>query len=294
MRSSNPVLSRPEAFQRQGASDANAQQAYGQAPYQQAPYAQPYQQGYAQPGYGQPGYNQPGQGYGQPPAPAEGVMTIEDVIAKTGITLGALFVVAAATFVLLPVALLMPAIVVSAIVGFVTVLMVSMRRRISPAAVLAYSVVEGIFIGALSKMFEYMFPGIVAQAVLGTFVAAGVTLAAYKYLRIRVTSKFRRIVTIATMGIAAMYLINLVVSLFGVSTGLVALGPTAGPLSWLISAVAVVLAVANLIMDFDYIEKGVATRAPASESWRAAFGLAVTMVWLYTELLRILSYFRSN
>ena len=292
MHSTNPVLSRPEAFQRQGASDANGQQSYGQAPYTQAPYGQPYQQGYAQPGYGQPVQGAPG--YGQPVAPAEGVMTIEDVITKTGITLGALFIVAAATFVLLPVSLLAPAILVTAIVGFVTVLMVSMRRRVSPAAVLAYCVVEGVFIGALSKMFEYSWPGIVTQAVLGTFVAAGVTLAAYKYLRIRVTNQFRRIVTIATIGIAVMYLINLVVSLFGVSTGLVALGPTAGPLSWIVSAVAVVLAVANLIMDFDYIERGVAKRAPASESWRAAFGLTVTMVWLYTELLRILSYFRSN
>lgn len=300
MRSTNPVLSRPEAFQRSGGQYDQSQ--YGQAPYGQAPYGQP-QSG--QPQYGQPypqqGYQQapyaPGQ-YSQPgytpQAPAQGVMTIEDVLAKSGTIMGALFVVAAITFIFLPMNLLFPAIIVSAIVGFVTVLIVSMRRVVNPAAVLAYSVVEGVFIGALSKMFQTLYPGIVVQAVLATFVAAAVTLAAYKYLRIRVTSQFRKIVTIATIGIAAMYLINLVVSLFGVSTGLVQIGPTAGPLSWLVSAVAVALAVANLIMDFDYIERGVAAQAPASESWRAAFGLTVTMVWLYTELLRILSYFRSN
>ena len=301
----NPVLSRPEAFQRQGqyaqpgqygpegspqqyGQPPYGQQQYGQAPYGQAPYGQ---QQYGNPPYGQ----QPGQ-YGFPPvpaAPAGGVMRIEDVITKSGITMGGLFLVAAAVFMVMPVSLLMPAIIVTGIVGFITVLMVSMRRTVSPAAVVAYTVVEGIFIGALSKMFNYMFPGIVVQAILGTFIAAGVTLAAYKYFRIRVTNKFRRIVTIATMGIAAMYLVNLVVSLFGVSTGLVAVGPQAGPLSWIVSAVAVVLAVASLIMDFDYIEAGIRNGAPASESWRAAFGLTVTMVWLYTEILRILSYFRN-
>ena len=280
MASSNPVLSRPEAFQRAGQYEQ-----YGQAPYAQQ---------YPQPGYGQAPYAQqyPQPGYGHP-GQAQGLMTIEDVITKTGITLGALIAVAAATFFLLPAALLMPAIVVSAIVGFVTVLMVSMRRIVRPAAVLAYCVVEGVFIGALSKMFEYAYPGLVAQAVLGTFVAAGVTLAAYKYLRIRVTNKFRRIVTMATMGLAAMYLLNLVLSLFSVNTGIIEIGPSAGVLSWLVSGVAVVLAVFSLIMDFDYIERGVANGAPASESWRAAFGLTVTMVWLYTELLRILSYFRN-
>ena len=293
----NPVLSRPEAFQRAPGAAPQYQQpygqpyaGYGQQPYAQQPYAQqPYAQQPGQP-YTQPQYGQPQ--YGQP-APRAGLMTIEDVITKSGVTMGVLFVVAAAAFLLMPLSLVTPTLIVTAIVGFVTVLLVSMRRVVSPAAVLAYSVVEGLFIGGLSKMFEYLYPGIVSQAVLGTFVAAGVTLAAYKTLRIRVTDKFRRIVFIATLGIAAMYLINLVVSLFGVSTGLVAIGPSAGVLSWIVSAVAIVLAVANLIMDFDYIERGVANGAPASESWRAAFGLTVTMVWLYTEILRILSYFRN-
>ena len=164
MRSTNPVLSRPEAFQRSGGQYDQSQ--YGQAPYGQAPYGQP-QSG--QPQYGQPypqqGYQQapyaPGQ-YSQPgytpQAPAQGVMTIEDVLAKSGTIMGALFVVAAITFIFLPMNLLFPAIIVSAIVGFVTVLIVSMRRVVNPAAVLAYSVVEGVFIGALSKMFQTLYP----------------------------------------------------------------------------------------------------------------------------------------
>lgn len=292
----NPVFTRPEAFQRPG--QYPQAQAYGG--YQQ--YQQP-GTGYQQPGYGyqQPGYQQPGQfqpGYPAPgqgqPLQTQGTMTIDDVITKSAITMGTLFLAAAATFVLLPVSLLTPTLLVTAIVGFVTVLLVSMRSRVSPGAVLAYAVVEGLFIGAFSKLFEFLYSGIVVQAILGTFVAAGVTLAAYRYFRIRVTEKFRRIVGIATMGVAAMFLVNLVLSLFGVSTGLVAIGPSAGPLAWIVSLVCVVLAVVNLITDFDYIERGIAVGAPSSESWRAAFGLTVTMVWLYTEILRILSYFRNN
>ena len=195
---------------------------------------------------------------------------------------------------LMPAALLVPALIITAIVGFVTVLLVASRRKISPAAVMAYVVVEGIFIGAISKLFESLYSGIVVQAILGTFIAAGITLAAYKFFRIRVTDRFRKVVLLATMGLAAMYLVNFLLSLFAVNTGLVAIGPSAGILAWLVSGVAVVLAVFNLVMDFDYIERGIANRAPASESWRAAFGLTVTMVWLYTELLRIMSYFRSN
>ena len=98
---------------------------------------------------------------------------------------------------------------------------------------------------------------------------------------------------VTSIGIAVMYLVNLVLSLFSVNTGLVAIGPSAGPLAWIVSAVAVALAVASLIMDFDYIEQGVRNQLPASESWRGAFGLTVTMVWLYTELLRVMSYFRN-
>jgi uncharacterized YccA/Bax inhibitor family protein len=157
-----------------------------------------------------------------------------------------------------------------------------------------YSVIEGVFIGAFSKLFELMYPGIVAQAVLATFVAAGVTLAANKYFRIRVTDKFRKIVVMSTFAFLGVVIVNLVLALFGVNLGIRTIGGGVSGIAILVSLVAVVLAVLNLILDFDYIEQGIAMRAPASESWRAAFGLTVTMVWLYTELLRILSYFRSN
>jgi len=292
MRSTNPVFSRSEQFsspQQAPYPPYGAQQPYGApgapgAYGQQLPGQQPY--GYGQQPWGQP---QP-----QQAPPAAGVMTIDDVITKTAITMGVLFLSAALTFMFLPPQLIMPVALVSGLVAFVTVLFVALRRRLNPAGVLVYSVLEGVFIGAFSLMFELFWPGIVVQAVLATFVAAGATLAAYKFLAIRVTSQFRRIVTMSTFALLGLMLVNLVLALFGIDLGIRDIGGGPSLLSVIISIVAVVLAVANLIMDFDYIEQGVRNRLPASESWRAAFGLTVTMVWLYTELLRIMSYFRSN
>ena len=164
---------------------------------------------------------------------------------------------------------------------------------INPALVLLYAAIEGVFIGMISKYFEYLYSGIVAQAVLGTFAAAGVTLAAYKFFNIRVTPKFQKVVIIATIGFAVAMLLNFLLSLAGFNLGLRDDGT--GSVSLLaigVSALGVILAVLNLVLDFDYIEQGVAMGAPAKESWRGAFGLTVTMVWLYIEILRILSYLR--
>lgn len=286
MRSTNPVFSRAEAFNgQQGSYPPAGQYAPGQPHPGQAYPGQPYP--------GQP-YPAPGQQYGYQPVPTTGVMTIDDVITKSAITMGVLMATAAVTFLMLPIQLLSVTAIVAGLVAFVTVMIVSFRRTISPALVLVYAAIEGVFIGAFSAMFEYLYPGIVTPAVLGTFVAAGVTLAAYKYFRIRVTSQFRKMVTIGTIALAGVMLVNLVLSLFGVNTGIISVTGQVSLLAILFSALGVGLAVMNLILDFDYIEQGIAMRAPASESWRGAFGLTVTMVWLYTELLRILSYFQRN
>ena len=288
MQSRNPVLSKAPAFQ-----------------------PSPYAPAYDQPGTGPLVLDQP---YGsQPYAPPQpyattGTMTLDDVLTKTAVTLGLLIVAAAVSFWGLQRLTVDPAspfsmpnlgvpfavMTVSGLVAFGAVFLVSFRRAVNPAFVLAYAVIEGVFIGALSLIFELYYPGIVLPAAFGTFVAAGVTLAAYKLLRIRVSSKFRRMVAIGTMALAGVYLVNFILSLFGVRLGIVTVTGAVGPLALLMSAIGVGLAVFNLILDFDYIEQGVRAGAPASESWRAAFGLAVTMVWLYTELLRILSYFSRD
>lgn len=266
MRSSNPVLSRPDAF---------------------TPQQQPAQGGFQQP-YG---YQQPGQYAPQQPVQAGGVMTIDDVITKSAITLGTVIGVAALTFMFMPARFLMAGMIISAIAGFVTVMVVAARRVINPGAVLVYAAVEGIFMGAVSKLYESLWNGIVPAAVLATVVASAATLGAYKFFRIRVTNKFRKMVMIGTLAYAGVLLVNFVLSLFGINF---LFGHGNMALLLLISALGVGLAVFNLILDFDYIEQGIAMQAPASESWRAAFGLTVTLVWLYIEMLRLLSYFRSN
>ncbi|WP_257478173.1 Bax inhibitor-1/YccA family protein [Acidipropionibacterium jensenii] len=280
----NPVFARAEAFQ----PHSNQQVWQGQQGYPQG-----YQQSQSwggQPAAAGPGYDP----YAQQSQP---VMTFDDVVAKTGLVLLTIFAIGVVTYlgVIDRPGLAGGAALLSALVGFVTVMIVASRAKVPVAGVIAYAVIEGVFIGAISAIFERMFPGIVVQAVLGTFCAAGVTLAAYKFLNIRVTSRFRQVVTIATIGFAVAMLANLVMAFFvPAGLGLRAFGAGAGWLPILCSAIGVVLAAMNLVVDFDSAEQGVRNQAPASESWRAAFGVAVTMVWLYTEILRILSYFRSN
>jgi uncharacterized YccA/Bax inhibitor family protein len=273
LRSSNPILSKKDAF-------TPAAPNGGYAPYQ----AYPGVSGQAYAPYGQAPYGV---------EPVQGRMTFDDVITKTAVVMGLLVITAAVSWMLVPATLYLPALILSALVGFGVVLLVSFRRRVSPPLVFVYAVLEGVFIGMISKLFEQMYSGIVVQAVIGTFVAAGVTLAAYKFFNIRVTPRFTKVVVIATIAFAGVMLINFVLSLFGINLGLRAYA--GGPVSLLAVAFALLgagLAVLNLVLDFDYIERGVAIGAPANESWRAAFGLTVTMVWLYVEILRLLSYIR--
>lgn len=277
----NPIIGRPDAFTRHSTQQAHPQ-GYGQ---QQAPGNDPYMQQF-------PAQQQNYNPY-QQPVSTGAVMTLDDVIAKTAITLGTVALFAVAAFMLIPLSLLTPALIGSGIVGLVTVFLVAGRARLPIGGVLFYAAVEGIFVGAFSKFFEYMWSGIVVSAVLATFVTAAVTLAAYRFFNIRVTAKFRKVVTIATISFAGVVLVNFVLALFGVQTGIREIGSGAGMLSIGISIVAIVLAVLNLITDFDSVENGIAAQAPAQESWRAAFGITITMVWLYTEILRILSYFRN-
>jgi uncharacterized YccA/Bax inhibitor family protein len=278
LRSSNPILSKQDAFT--PAAPQYGQQGHTQ--YVQDPYAQ---QQYGQNPYAQqPGYA---------PAGVEPRMTFDDVITKTAIVMGVLVISATLAWMFIPPALTMPSLILSSLVGFGVVLLVSFRRVISPPLVFLYAAIEGVFIGMFSAMFNAIYPGIVMQAVIGTFAAAGVTLAAYKFFNIKVTPKFQKVVIIATIAFAVAMLINFIASLLGFNMGLRDGGT--GPISLLavgFSILGCVLAVLNLVLDFDYIERGVAIGAPASESWRGAFGLTVTMVWLYVEILRLLSYIR--
>ncbi len=256
--------------------------------------------GYGTSGYGTSGYGSgPGQsGYGPVPGTEvdQGRMSIDTVVQKTSMTLGVLLVSALATWILSPPISsesangLLGLAMGGALVGFALAMVNSFKRVISPALVLAYAAVEGVFIGGFSKYFEAVFPGIVISAVLGTLAAFVGTLTAYKVLDIKVSDKFRRGVVAAMFGFVAVTLLDFVLSFFGLEVGFNGYG-TLGLIS---SVVGVVFGVLLLILDFDFVERGVAAGLPERESWRAAFGLTVTLVWLYIEILRILAILRGS
>ncbi|MCO7237811.1 MULTISPECIES: Bax inhibitor-1/YccA family protein [unclassified Aeromicrobium] len=233
-----------------------------------------------------------------------GLMTIESSVEKTAISLAVVVAVAAVTWFMTPdlsvdstgFATIGMLATVGALAGFALSMVNSFKKVVSPALVLAFAAAEGVFVGAFSKIIAAYVgdPTIVFQAVLATMVAFGATLAAYKFFNIQVTDKFRKVVMISMFAFVGVMLVNFVLSITGVleSGGLRSFDNPG--LSLIVSAVAVVLGVFMLIMDFDFVERGVEAGLPERESWRAAFGLTVTLVWLYIEILRILAILRGQ
>ncbi|HET6742487.1 MAG TPA: Bax inhibitor-1/YccA family protein [Kribbella sp.] len=274
MQSSNPVLNRSSAF-------APGQ---GQAYPGAAPYGQPAPYGYG--GSGMP----PQQQQGAPAASRP--MTLDDVIVKTAITLGVVVAAAAAAWWWVPDTLVSPVFLAGALVAFALSMVLSFSRKVNPALVMVFAAAEGVFLGIGSKFIANWVghSDIIVQAVLATMVTTGLTLATYKYFAIKVTPKFTKMVVIGTMGFAGVLLVNLLLSLFGVHTGISGFGP----MGLLFAALGAGLAVFNLILDFDLVEQGVRHGAPQNEAWRAAFALTVTLVWLYWNILRILAILRGG
>ena len=235
----------------------------------------------------QPGYEAPGQ-------VVNDRMTFDDVLAKTAISLGGLFLVAAFAYYLIPPQFLYPVGIIGGLVAFIVPFVVIRSRAASPVGNIAYAVAEGLLLAAFSKIFEQYYPGIIVQAVLGTFMAAAITLIAYRYGGFRISSKGSRILRLGMFAFVGVALLNLVLFFFGINLGLFpGPGEPVSILAWVFALVGVALAVYSLVDDFQYIEAGVNAGAPRSQGWLAAFGLSVTMVWLYVNILRILSYFRN-
>jgi len=279
MQSSNPVFARSEGFNgRQTSQSGVTYPAYGES---------------SSWGTGSP---QTHETYA--PARPAAPMTLDSVVQKTGVTLGLLVLSAALTWVLTG----SPADAESArtlsmlwmggaFAGLGLALVISFKRTISPGLVLVYAVVEGVFVGAMSKYFQAAFgEGVVSGAVLGTVVAFASTLAAYKFFNIQVSSKFRKWVVAAMFGFVAITLLDFVLHFFGAAIGFNGFGP----LGLIMSFVGLGLGVLMLILDFDFVERGIAAGLPEVESWRAAFGLTVTIIWIYIEILRILAIFRGD
>jgi len=178
-----------------------------------------------------------------------------------------------------------------AIGGFILAMITIFKQQWSPVTAPLYALVEGLFLGAISAMYEARFDGIVLQAVILTFGTLFALLAAYRSGLIKATENFKLGVVAATGGIALIYLATIVLGLFGVNipyihdSGVIGIG---------FSLFVVVIAALNLVLDFDFIESGVDAGAPKYMEWYAAFGLMVTLVWLYLEFLRLLSKLQSR
>ena len=182
-------------------------------------------------------------------------------------------------------------IAIGAIGGFVVALVTTFKKTWSPVTAPIYALLEGLFLGGASAMFELRYPGIAMQAVGLTFGTAFCMLIAYRTGLIRVTEKFKLGVIAATGGIMVFYLITMVLGFFHIQTSIV---NGNGTISILISLFVVGIAALNLVLDFNFIEQGAAQGAPRYMEWYGAFGLMVTLVWLYLEMLRLLSKINSR
>ncbi len=302
---------------RSAGQDSRAPQAAPQPPPYQAPGQQPPApqggpmpppyQGPAQPGYPQqpapPAH--PQTGFPAPPSgpptgsvhePITRRMGLDDVIVKTALCLIVLVPFAAVGWVLTP---SLPWLyLVAMFVGLGLGIANAVRRTVSPAMVLAYAAVEGVFLGGISWAYSVWadaagYPGnLVGQAVMGTMVAFVVMLALYKSRLVKVDGRFQRVMMVAMVSYLVIALMSFVAALFGMNGGWGFYG--AGPLGILLCVVGVGLAAFSLMLDFESISQGVRMGLPERESWRMAFGLLVTLIWLYLEILRLLAIIASS
>jgi len=186
---------------------------------------------------------------------------------------------------------LMPYVLVGGIGGFIVAMVTIFKKTWAPITAPLYAALEGLFIGAISAVFEQRHPGVVIQATALTFGTLAALLIAYRSGLIKATENFKLGVVAATGGIALVYVANIVMGFFGHAIPMVNGG---GAIGIGFSAVVVVVAALNLVLDFDFIEQGVAQGAPKYMEWYAAFGLLVTLIWLYLEILRLLSKLQSR
>lgn len=182
-------------------------------------------------------------------------------------------------------ALMFPAMLVGLGLG----LWATFSKKVRPGVIIAYAAVEGVFLGAITLIFETLYPGIAQQAVLATLCTAGAMFAAYRFGWIKVNARFTRVMTFALIGYMGFAVINLLVGLFTNSSGAYGTG-----FGWLIALVGVGLAAFTLNLDFEAITVGSREGIPVENEWRAAFGLVSSLIWLYVEILRLLSIFNRD
>ncbi|MFJ4686554.1 Bax inhibitor-1/YccA family protein [Streptomyces sp. NPDC091377] len=298
MRSSNPVFSRRGFSRDNGSAGFNTAPQAGSATVgtQGHPYAQPGAgtNPYAQNPYATNPYAQQDVQGAPPQAPASADrMTMDDVVMRSAMTLGTVVVGAVLSWALLPVSSTSYGLAIgAALIAFVLAMVQSFKRNASPALILSYAAFEGVFLGVFSEMFNSRWSGAPFQAVLGTMAVSGATLLIYKAGWIRVTARYARIGMAIAIAFVMVMAVNLLLVVFGVADdgGLRSMGP----LGAIVGILAIVLGAFFLTLDFKQIQDGIAYGAPRSESWLAAFGLTMTLVWIYIEMLRLVAIFSGD
>jgi uncharacterized YccA/Bax inhibitor family protein len=264
MRSNNPAFARNEAFTRGG---------------------------YATFDVATPSAQQLEDQYGMPSPVRERAMTLEDVVNRSAILFAVLLAVAVPVFLFAPPALLFPLWIGGLIGTLVLGMVIAFSKTPKPALMLVYAAIQGAFVGGISAFYTMAFGnGLVPQAVLGTLAAFAAMLIAYRTGVIRASGRFKKILIIAALGYLVFSLVNIGFVLFGgfsffFDTGILGVG---------LSLLGVTLASLFLVLDFDFIENGIRNQLPQPYAWSAAFGLMVTLVWLYLEILRLLAILRGG
>ena len=217
-------------------------------------------------------------------------MTMDDVIVKTGILLAIVVGVGAASWVAgVPLGIG----ALAALVGFGLAMVNIFKKQVSPGLVMAYAAAQGVFLGTISASYDGEYRGIVVQAVVGTAAVFGAVLMGYKSGRLRATPKFRKVVTFGLIGLVAVMLVNLLVGAFTSGDPLGISGGNTG-LSILFTGGLIVFGALTFVLDFDQADAMIAAGVPEREAWRVGFGLIVGLVFLYLNILRLLSYLQGN
>ncbi|MCI6584983.1 MAG: Bax inhibitor-1/YccA family protein [Mobiluncus sp.] len=307
----NPVFTRNKVFTQRTPAGYPAMPGYqvgggtqtlpgqGQyATYQPNPTTQP-TQAYPNDPFAAPNAGQQA-GYGFPPASnaptATRPVTLDDVLIKTLLTFGVLLVGGAVSWFTtatnpgLGYAMMFGGMIVALILGLVN----SFKRRPSPALILGYAFFEGLMLGSISQLYSTLAGGVVPKAIGATIVTTLVMLVLFKTKTIRNSPTLMRVVFIGMGSLFVFYLLNFVISMIFPAANFYNVTLFGFPLWVVVSLVAIVLAALSLVTDFDFIMRAVENRAPAETAWTAAFGLMVTLVWLYLEFLRLFALFASS
>lgn len=223
-------------------------------------------------------------------------MTVEDTVVKSVVAFAVMLLGASLGWVT---AATMPAIwMIAGVIGFVLALVNIFKKEPSPALVLAYAAAQGVFVGAISATYEAMWDGIVIQAVLATVAVVGVTLALFASGKVRASKKATKVFLIAMVGYLVFSVLNLVLTMTGAVSnpwGLRGddLFNTGIPIGLVLGVLVVIMGAYSLVLDFDFIQRGVKNRAPRKFAWSGAFGIMVTVIWLYLEILRMFAIARD-